>query len=215
MRSAGREAAPEPVTVVLDWDGTATVQDTLSLVMERFGDVGLWRSTGRRMGRSLTHDEAIAMSFATVRAALDEVVAWLVANVDMRPGFHELVRRYRPLIVSSGFHELIDPILQREGVEAAVLANHVDARPDGWRIRFRRTEACDACGEACKRTSLPAGDVVYVGDGYSDRCAALAATRVFATGGLARYLAARGVAHRRFDDLRDVLAALEPESLAR
>jgi 2-hydroxy-3-keto-5-methylthiopentenyl-1-phosphate phosphatase len=203
------------VTVALDWDGTATERDTLSLVMERFGDFDLWRWTGRRMGRSMTHDEAIAQSFATVRAELAEVVAWLLESVDVRPGFHELVRRYRPLIVSSGFHELIDPILRRERVETTVLANHVDARPDGWRIRFRERQSCGTCGEPCKRASLPGADIVYVGDGYSDRCAALAASRVFATGGLARYLAARGVAHERFDDLRDVLAALAPESPAR
>ena len=201
--------------LVLDWDGTATERDTLSLVVERFGDVEVWRRTGECMGRSLTHDEAVAEGFATVRAPLAEVVTWLLANVRLRAGLHELARRYRPLVVSSGFHELIDPLLRREGVRATVLANHVDARSDGWRIRFRARETCGVCGEACKRASLPRGDVVYVGDGYSDRCAALAAGRVFATGGLARYLAGRGIAYERFADLRDVLAALEPRTLAR
>ena len=203
------------MTIVLDWDGTTTEQDTLSLVMERFGDFELWRWTGRCMGRSMTHDEAIARSFTTVRAALGEVVAWVLDNVRVRPGFHELVRTYRPLIVSSGFHELIDPVLQREGVQTAVLANRVDAGSDGWRIRFRERETCGTCGEPCKRASLPGGEVVYVGGGYSDRCAALAASRVFATGGLAGYLAARGVTHERFDDLADVLAGLERRTVAR
>ena len=201
--------------VVLDWDGTATEADSLSLVMERFGDFGLWRSTGRRMGRSLTHDEAIALSFATVQAPLAEVVEWLLANVGVRAGFHELVRRYRPLIVSSGFHELIDPVLEREGVRVAVLANHLEARADGWRIDFRERDICLTCGEPCKRASLPGRDVIYVGDGYSDRCAALAVSRVFATGSLARYLTARGVAYEPFDDLHDVLAALEPAATQR
>jgi 2-hydroxy-3-keto-5-methylthiopentenyl-1-phosphate phosphatase len=207
---------PGPGTrVVLDWDGTATDADSLSLVMERFGDFGLWRSTGRRMGRSLTHDEAIARSFATVQAPLAEVVEWLLANVGVRAGFHELVRRYRPLIVSSGFRELIDPILEREGIRVAVLANHIEARADGWRIGFREREACPTCGEPCKRASLPGRDVVYVGDGYSDRCAALAARRVFATGSLARYLRARGIPYQPFDDLHDVLDALEAGAIQR
>jgi 2-hydroxy-3-keto-5-methylthiopentenyl-1-phosphate phosphatase len=207
---------PGPGTrVVLDWDGTATEADSLSLVMERFGDFGLWRSTGRRMGRSLTHDEAIARSFATVQAPLAEVVEWLLANVGVRAGFHELVRRYRPLIVSSGFRELIDPILEREGVRVAVLANHIEARADGWRIRFRERETCPTCGEPCKRASLPGRDVVYVGDGYSDRCAALAARRVFATESLARYLTARGIPYQPFDDLHDVLDALEAGAIQR
>ena len=49
---------------------------------------------------------------------------------------------------------------------------------------------------------------VYVGDGYSDRCAALAAERIFARDGLARHLDAQGVPHERFHDLHDVAAAL-------
>ena len=202
------------MTLVLDWDGTATERDTLDLVMKRFGDVRVWRRTGECMGRSMTHDEAIARSFLTVGAALDEVVAWLVDTVRLRPGFHELARRYRPLIVSSGFEELIDPILRREGVSVELLANRVEPRPDGWRIRFRDAAVCADCGEPCKRAALPAGDVVYVGDGYSDRCAALAAGRVLATGSLARYLAGRGVAYEPFEDLHDVIHVLDRQAEA-
>jgi 2-hydroxy-3-keto-5-methylthiopentenyl-1-phosphate phosphatase len=197
------------MTLVLDWDGTVTERDTLELVMDRFGDIATYRRTGRLMMRgSLSHDDALARSFATVRAPLGEVADWVVETVRLRPGFHELVGRHRPLVVSSGFHELIDPILGREGVEVEVLANHVDARPDGWRIRFREREPCSVCGEPCKRAALPAGDVAYAGDGYSDRCAALAATRVFATRGLAGYLDKRGIPYEPFDDLRDILRAL-------
>jgi 2-hydroxy-3-keto-5-methylthiopentenyl-1-phosphate phosphatase len=201
---------PEAVgsRLVLDWDGTATERDTLAAVMERFGDVEVYRSSGRQMGRSLTHDEALVRSFATVHAPLREVVEWVVENIRVREGFHELVARYDPLVVSSGFHELIEPVLAREGAEVELLANHVDARLDGWGIRFREQAVCERCGEPCKRASLPPGDVVYVGDGYSDLCAALAAGRVFARGALAADLARLGVPHERFGDLRDVLEAL-------
>jgi 2-hydroxy-3-keto-5-methylthiopentenyl-1-phosphate phosphatase len=56
--------------------------------------------------------------------------------------------------------------------------------------------------------ALPDGEVVYVGDGYSDRCAALAADRVFARDGLARYLDAHGAAYEPYDDLHDVVRVL-------
>jgi len=49
---------------------------------------------------------------------------------------------------------------------------------------------------------------VYVGDGYSDRCAAEASDRVFATKGLAQYLDERGIPYERFDDFRDVARSL-------
>jgi 2-hydroxy-3-keto-5-methylthiopentenyl-1-phosphate phosphatase len=197
------------VRLVLDWDGTATERDTLGLVVEWFGDSATYRRNGQLMGRSLTHDQALASSFATVSASLPEVVDRVLATVRLRPGFRELVERHRPLVISSGFHELIEPVLAREGVEVELVANRVDARPDGWQIHFRDRAVCTACGEPCKRSALPAGDVTYVGDGYSDRCAALAATRVFATGQLATWLEGNGVAYEGFEDFHDVLAALD------
>jgi len=195
--------------VVLDWDGTVTERDTLALVVEWFGDGATYRRNGPLIGRSLTHDEALARSFATIRARLSEVVDRLRDTVRLRPGFRELVERHRPLVVSSGFHELIEPVLAREGIEVELLANRLDVRSDGWHVRFRDAAICTACGEPCKRSALPSGKVAYVGDGYSDRCAALAATRVFATGGLAEWLASRDVAYERFEDFYDVLGALE------
>jgi HAD superfamily phosphoserine phosphatase-like hydrolase len=197
------------VRLVLDWDGTVTERDTLALVTEWFGDASTYRRNGELMGRSLTHDQALASSFATVRASLPEVVDRLLRNVRIRPGFRALVERHRPLVISSGFHELIEPFLAREGVNVELLANRLDACPEGWQIRFRDRAVCTACGEPCKRSALPPGDVAYAGDGYSDRCAALAATRVFATGALAEWLHERDVAFERFEDFYDVLAALD------
>ena len=52
------------------------------------------------------------------------------------------------------------------------------------------------------------GEVVYVGDGISDRCAAQAADRVFATRGLARYFDERNLPYEPFDDFHDIVRAL-------
>ncbi len=195
--------------LALDWDGTVTERDTLELVIESFGDMATYRRTGELMGTALTHDEALARSFATIRAPLADVVARLVTDVRLRAGFRELVEQRRPLVVSSGFRELIEPVLRREGVAVELIANSVDPRPDGWQIRFRDLPYCAECGERCKRASLPAGEFAYAGDGYSDRCAALAAKLVFATGGLADWLQRRGVAYESFEDFHDVLATLD------
>jgi 2-hydroxy-3-keto-5-methylthiopentenyl-1-phosphate phosphatase len=185
-----------------------TEVDTLHLVLERFGDPLAYRDAEDRLGRTLTLHEVIALEFATVRAPLAEVVDFVVEQARVRRGFRELAAARAPLVLSSGFSELIEPVLAREGVRVDVLANRLEPRPDGWRVRFRDEAACADCGEACKRASLPERPFVYVGDGYSDRCAALAADRVFARDGLARYLDARGVAYEPFDDLLDVDRAL-------
>ncbi|MDQ2982596.1 MAG: haloacid dehalogenase-like hydrolase [Actinomycetota bacterium] len=193
--------------LVLDFDGTVTERDTLEMVLTQFGDQQIYDHVESELGLSLTLNEVITAEFATVTAPLDEVVPWLLAQARVRPGFRELAERHRPLIVSSGFRQLIEPLLEREGVLELVelRAHNVDARPDGWRVRFRHGDTCGTCGEPCKRADLPQGDeVVYVGDAYSDRCAALAADRVFATAGLAAYLTARGTPFEPFEDFVDL-----------
>ena len=196
--------------LVLDWDGTVTETDGLHLVLLEFGDEMLYDAAENRLGRDLTLHEVIALEFTSVRAPLAEVVDWMHENVRVRPGFAELAESHRPLIVSSGFHELIAPILAREGIELEVHANRLDPRPDGWRAIFRDDSVCDVCGQPCKRSELTGlGEFAYVGDGFSDRCAAQFATRVFARDGLASYLAGEGVAFEPFDDFYDVASALD------
>ena len=193
--------------LVVDWDGTITVRDSLVQVIHEFGDPALLAELEPRVGVDLTLHEEIALEFRAITAPLDDVVAWVVGNVEVRPGLPELAK-LRPLVVSAGFHELIEPVLAREGVELEVLANRVDARPDGWVVRFRDETACLTCGEPCKRGSVAGEPYVYVGDGYSDRCAALAAERVFARDSLAVHLAEQGATFEPFGDLRDVAVAL-------
>jgi 2-hydroxy-3-keto-5-methylthiopentenyl-1-phosphate phosphatase len=178
------------------------------MVLLEFGDVSIYEASEDALGESLTLHQVIEREFATVKAPLLDVVTWLVENVVVRPGFADLVEEFDPLVISSGFHELIEPILAREGVAVELLANRLDPRPDGWRVIWRDESVCEICGEPCKRSSLGGESFVYVGDGYSDRCAALAAERVFARDGLAEYLDDKGVAYAPFDTLSEVAASL-------
>jgi 2-hydroxy-3-keto-5-methylthiopentenyl-1-phosphate phosphatase len=197
--------------VILDWDGTATVDDTLIVALREFGDWQEYLAAAAALRRGeITLHEEIRRDAAAIKTPLEEVQAWLVANLELRPGFHELVARFPTTIVSSNFRQLIEPVLEREGVELDVRANEVEWHPDGWRATFTSDDACGACGEPCKRAALPEanGTVVYVGDGWSDRCAAQLADRIFARAGLAQYLDERGVAYEPYEDLYEVARAL-------
>ncbi len=195
--------------VVVDWDGTVTEVDGLHLVLREFGDVRVYEEVEERLGRRLTLHEVIALELETIRAPLPDVVTWVRENVVLRAGFAEFVRRRRPLVVSSGFHELIEPVLEREGIDVELRANRLDVGPEGWRPLYRSDEPCPVCGEPCKRADVAGLDgFVYVGDGYSDRCVSLAARRVFARDGLARHLTARGIPFEPFTDFEDLAARL-------
>lgn len=195
--------------LVVDWDGTVTDGDTLHAALEQFGDVGVLRAMEEEAGRRSTLQEVIAVEMATISAPLEDVVSLLVDTVALRPGFRELVDRHDPLVVSMGFHELIAPLLEREGIAVRVVANRLDPRPDGWRTLFREQELCAVCGEPCKRSDVAGlNGFVYVGDGFSDRCVAGAASRVFARDGLAEYLQDRGTPYEDFVDFYDLATSL-------
>jgi 2-hydroxy-3-keto-5-methylthiopentenyl-1-phosphate phosphatase len=204
-------------SLVIDFDGTVTEDDLLDTIALGFGDPAVYQEVedGLDAG-TMPLREVITREFRPVRAPLEEVVDWVLEHARIRRGFRELVQEMQEAgwqvhIVSSGFHELIEPVLERERVDVELHANRVDARPDGWRVEWRYPDDCAECGESCKRALLPAGYVVYVGDGYSDRCAAGAADRVFATKGLAVYLADRGTPFEPFSDFHDVSEALANE----
>jgi 2-hydroxy-3-keto-5-methylthiopentenyl-1-phosphate phosphatase len=204
--------------VVVDFDGTVTEVDLLDAIARSFGDPAVYEAVeGALGGRRMPLRDVITREFEPVRAPLEDVVQWVLDNVRVRPGFRELValadeRGWRIVIVSSGFHELIEPVLEREGVDIELHANRVHARPEGWRVLWRYGDSCSACSESCKRSVVEAladgREIVYVGDGYSDRCAAERADLVFARRSLARYLGERGVPYEPFDDFFEVAERL-------
>jgi 2-hydroxy-3-keto-5-methylthiopentenyl-1-phosphate phosphatase len=180
------------------------------MLLEEFGDQEVFDRAEEALGKTMTLREVIELEFSTVRAPFDEVLTWMLEHVRVRAGFRAFAEAHDPLILSSSFVETIEPLLAREGARLQVLANRVEARSDGWRVLWRDGATCEHCNEACKRGGLPAdGPVTFVGDGYSDRCAALAADRVFARDGLARYLDREGVAYEPFDDFVQLGAALD------
>jgi 2-hydroxy-3-keto-5-methylthiopentenyl-1-phosphate phosphatase len=189
--------------VVLDWDGTITVRDSLVAAVTELGDPSVYDRDFDSYG------DALAAEIATLRITADEAAAWAVENVEIRPGFRELVERYDPIVVSSGLPQLIAPVLAREGISVEVRSNDAEPRPDGWRVEFRHPGVCPVCGDRCKRRSLPdEHPIVFVGDGWSDRCASLACERVFARTGLAAYLDEQGVPYEPYETFYDVSSAL-------
>ena len=137
----------------VDWDGTVTVEDSLVQVIHAFGDPAILAELEPRVGVDLTLHEEIAAEFAAVDAPLADVVDWVLANVHVRPGLAELAE-LRPVIVSAGFHELIEPVLRREGIELEVLANRVEAgRTAGGSTFATRRPAHAAASRASARAS--------------------------------------------------------------
>ncbi|MGD9696674.1 MAG: MtnX-like HAD-IB family phosphatase [Thermoleophilia bacterium] len=206
----------DTLLIACDFDGTITRRDTLHLIVEEFGTRGLWQAVEPRLrSGEVTLEQAMQEEFASVRASSDEVRELVLREAGLRAGFREFVAwsraaGHRLTVLSSGFRVVIDALLGAWGLEGLPVTSHDAAfSRDGCRIEWSdRGERCAVCGRHCKRHDLAAvrrGEpVVFIGDGVSDRCAALAADVVFARAHLARDLAAAGRPYEPFDDFTQV-----------
>jgi 2-hydroxy-3-keto-5-methylthiopentenyl-1-phosphate phosphatase len=207
--------------LVLDFDGTLTERDTLEILVERFGDLDARNERERRLGAELTLRELIAANVASLSVSQERALATLDQETRLRKGLGRLLEWARGhdvevLVVSSGMRAIVEHILARAGAEhVRVVANECEIDGQSWRVRFSDAAMCPECGESCKRaavTKLAGGrTVVYVGDGYSDLFAALAADRVFARRRLAALLSELAVSYTPFEDMDDVSAVLESD----
>jgi 2-hydroxy-3-keto-5-methylthiopentenyl-1-phosphate phosphatase len=205
--------------IVVDFDGTITEDDTLVDMCRRHApEVFEQVEDDLRAGR-ITLRECIRREFEAITGDHDEIVRLAVERSVVRAGFADFVRAAeaagdRVVVVSAGFREVIQPVLEREGVgHLELVANSVQFGPDRTQVRFLHGEgACDVCGEECKRAVVRElrdgyATVVYIGDGYSDRCAAMDADVRFARRGLARFLDDAGADFAWFTDFERITDA--------
>jgi 2-hydroxy-3-keto-5-methylthiopentenyl-1-phosphate phosphatase len=209
--------------IICDFDGTVTARDTNSALARRFAPDAFARVEGLLATREMSLREVLATEFAGMRVGLDEVLdeALRIPLRDGFAGFLDAAERAgaRVLLLSSGFREIIEPMLAHAGLAGRVplVANEIEFGESGGTITWRELPTCDLCEEPCKRHDVArlreefAADgetVVFVGDGFSDRCGAESADRVFARDSLARYLDERDLAYEAWEDFDDVARAL-------
>lgn len=115
-------------------------------------------------------------------------------------------------VVSDGFDTYITPILEREGASDIPRFTNKLLFGDGTPqpVFPRASESCRCFSASCKRNALlsvSATDslIIFVGDGYSDFCAAEHADIVFAKGALASYCTKNRIPHHPFHTFFDVL----------
>ncbi|MHB8671863.1 MAG: HAD-IB family phosphatase [Acidimicrobiales bacterium] len=203
------------LSVFFDFDGTVTRTDTGVHLLERLATAD-WRidealyASGRIGSREclarhwelLTSDEGLLRSTAR-EVEVDVCFGPLVAALK-RAGAEVTV-------VSDGFGFFAEEVCAAHGVE--VMTNVVDW-PSG-RLTFPNLDRCCPCSTCGTCKQAPIKDArrrgrttVFVGDGISDRKAALLADVLFAKHELADWCEEVGVDYRPFGTLGDVARGL-------
>ena len=207
--------------VFVDFDGTACADDTGHLVAERYRNP-VWDEFESRWERREISTRVRAEGQYSSAAVTPEGVDEALRTARLAPGF----RRFRRFVaeaggdlrlVSDGFDVLIHKVLEREALADLAFESNVLRMADGRLLpEFPfEDQGCGHCGfckgAALRRVRAHYDQIVFVGNGLSDSCAAPQADLVFAKGSFAKYCRDRGIAHRPFEGFAEITAALEAE----
>ena len=209
--------------LLVDFDGTACLQDVSERLLDRFGEAG-WERFDDAVDRGeMGLRKAAGLQAAMLSGTRDEMLAFALGVGAIDPTFPSFVAwaddRGIPItLASDGFGFYVRPILEAAGLgRVPVVTNelvHGNGRPE---LRHPNGHpVCVGCG-TCKMLAAIGlrerhGAVAFVGEGQSDRYGALYSDMVFAKDALVRICEQDGVSFlpwETFDDVRDALETLE------
>ena len=208
----------------VDFDGTVARADVGNTFFRTFGGERCTALVRAYRAGEISAEECFRREMETVGSTDPAALEAFVRAQEITPGFPELIQfcrthAIRCSIVSDGLDFYIHGVLARMGLEdLPVFSNAIVWDPDGdgrvkGRIIFPHANAeCDRCG-CCKRNVVLNGSgeedvIVYVGDGYSDRCPVEYADIVFARDELQTYCQQKNITYYPFDSFVDVAGRL-------
>jgi 2,3-diketo-5-methylthio-1-phosphopentane phosphatase len=212
--------------VFSDFDGTIAKNDVGDTLFKTFGN---WpeceKAVQQWLRGEISSRECLEHEAATARLTREQLDTFCDAQ-SLTPGFAEFVefcrKRNWPLIVlSDGLDYYIQRLLLRHGLDLPFFANHLEFAPANRiavsfpyfesRLPFEniincRDGKCGNCkGYHIRRLAKPGENIVYIGDGYSDRCGAQEADIILAKGDLAKWCEEKVMEYFRFENFTQIL----------
>jgi HAD superfamily phosphoserine phosphatase-like hydrolase len=210
------------LAVLCDFDGTISKGDIGNTLFRTYAGGRQWEELIASWERGeIGSKECLTRECLMAKVTREEIVS-LAESFEIDRYFPEFADwcagQGLPLaVVSDGLDFYIEVVLRKHGLSHLPLfANHLKFNENGIEPGFPYFGmGCEKCGN-CKgyhvrRHKAQHGRVVFVGDGYSDRCALDDADLVLAKGHLARVSRELGKPHVLIRDFRDVLERVAEE----
>lgn len=208
-------SGPETIEVLCDFDGTITDEDIGFSIIKTFAGPG-WEKIEEAYQRGEKGSrEALLEIFALTRVS-EQTLTQFVENhfrVDpVFPSFVDFCRRagVAVTVLSDGFDFYIDLMFRKFQVDVPYFANTLRVVDCSLHAGFPHSSAdCGACGN-CKvnfaqQVKQKGTRIVYIGDGYSDKCVSGLADVLFAKGVLAEHCRLEGTPYYPFAGFEDIL----------
>ncbi len=215
-----KEATAKKLMIFTDFDGTISRTDLGDAIFMELGQFEPNHS--KFISGEMTITEYWTSASSTLREGTgeDEIVRFAEAK-EIDAYFARFVEYCReqeiPLsVISDGFDTYINAFLLKHGIEGLPrLCNYFDFTAGAPKPVFPyKTDSCECGSAVCKRNAIiaktdPDAVIVFIGDGYSDFCAATHSDIVFAKNGLAAFCNANKIPHYPYSTFFDVLRILK------
>ena len=205
--------------IVSDFDGTITLQDSNTILVETLGNEENARIEEAFVLGLAGSRETLEKHFQTLSISLSEYKNFLDEYIELDPDFDSFlqqikVRKIPFFIVSAGFRQGISHILGHDRIkEAEIFANDLVGE-ERLLTKFSMNDVSCArtvgvCGN-CKRLSIHEirqktdKKIIYIGDGMTDVCAVEGVDLLFAKDYLADYCKSNQISYIPFEQFRDV-----------
>ena len=205
-------------SILVDFDGTASSHDVAEHLLIEFADPSWVGFDDAWLRGELDSRRVIDAQAAMLEAPLEELLDFVVEHCALDVTFPPFVRWSEgegvPVtLVSDGFGFYIPPLLEAAGLDHVSVITNTWAPSDGVTMGYGNGHpTCIGCG-TCKMNAVFAarehGRVAFVGDGASDRYAALYSDVVFAKDALVEIATADEVPFFPWTSFDDVRAHLE------
>ena len=216
-----REKIKKRISVYTDFDRTITKIDIGDELFREFGRIEPYLTMLKNDEIDIK-DYWITMFENLEKGITVEQLKEFAANVEVDPYFKPFAEWLReeeiPLaVISDGFDIYINTVLELRGLDwLPVYSNKMIFTAGGEpQPHFPgATESCECKCASCKRNAILTNTpddqiIVFIGDGYSDFCAAEHADVIFAKKDLQKYCYQNNLPHYDFQNFFDVKRLLE------
>lgn len=164
--------------VVLDVDSTLIENEVIELLAEEAGSlVKVAEITSRAMNGELDFEQSLRSRVATLSGLPVSVFDAVAARIEVTHGVPQLIAAVRAAggrvgVVSGGFHEIIDPLAERLGLDywranrLEVVDGHLSGELRGPIIHA--SAKAETLREWAADAEVPLSQTVAVGDGAND-----------------------------------------------
>ncbi|KPU45951.1 2-hydroxy-3-keto-5-methylthiopentenyl-1-phosphate phosphatase [Oxobacter pfennigii] len=213
----------KPVAVICDFDGTISLKDVNTAIFEHFGNEETRTIEQSYRGSLIGLRESLQTQYEKIRVSEEDFFEYVDRYMEIDSAYFDMLDYARDnniltIILSGGFINYVKRLFNKYGrsIDIPVFSNSLEIKDGIMAAKYGEVPDCikdyGPCGICKYKYMMQYKDkfsLVYVGDGFTDRCAAEAADVVFAKDNLAVFCLQNNIEYINYKSFRDVLEYLE------